>query len=413
MDKFSFTEKINKMQREQLVLVEDTTKDVKVEPGYNKSDERTGEVDEHATEEKTTKAAKRNYTSISSSTDFNVEEDSTGHSTHSDDTGKDKIQNFQQVTEETQGKKSKWEPPDWFTVLNYIREMRKNMDAPVDSMGYHKCHDDAAPPEIKRYQALIALMLSNQTRDKVTFEAMQKLREHGLTVDSILATDTDTLAKLIGRVSFWKTKTINMKKTTEILKEKYNGDIPNTVEKLCELPGIGPKMAHLCMQTAWGIPSGIGVDTHVHRIVNRLGWVKNTQTHEETRKELESWLPPDLWNEVSHLLVGFGQLNCLPSRPKCETCLCNKLCPTAKEFIKPPSKRALKRKHLKLAFEHGSNKSDLSDSDEKKLIDTFPTSTEQPKGDGDGKTELKPEITQDNVQQVNRISDSMGYVPYK
>ena len=82
-----------------------------------------------------------------------------------------------------------------------------------------------------------------------------------------------------------------IRKTTEILKEQ-GGDIPRTVEGLCKLPGVGPKMAYLVMKCAWDDVCGIGVDTHVHRISNRLGWVKKTTKNpEDTRKALEDWLP--------------------------------------------------------------------------------------------------------------------------
>lgn len=87
-------------------------------------------------------------------------------------------------------------------------------------------------------------------------------------------------------------------------------------------------MAHICMQVAWNVTSGIGVDTHVHRICNRLGWVeKKTKTPEDTRKQLESWLPKELWKELNHLLVGFGQEICSSPRPKCKDCLARKNCP--------------------------------------------------------------------------------------
>lgn len=128
-----------------------------------------------------------------------------------------------------------------------------------------------------------------------------------------------------------------IKKTTEILKNKYNSDIPSTAEDLCKLPGVGPKMAHLCMLTAWGKVTGIGVDTHVHRISNRLGWVK-TKTPEETRKALQDWLPQELWSEVNELLVGFGQQICLPQRPRCSTCLNRELCPFGVAELRGSSK---------------------------------------------------------------------------
>ncbi|PSN34065.1 Endonuclease III-like protein 1 [Blattella germanica] len=247
-----------------------------------------------------------------------------------DDNGskQSQIKEEQSTKDDTEMKKTKWEPKNWLEVVNNIREMRKNRDAPVDTMGCDKCSDDNAPVEVVRYHSLISLMLSSQTKDEVTYAAMQKLRQHGLTVANILDTDDKTLGELIYPVSFWKTKVIHIKKTTQILKDEYNGDIPDTVEKLCKLPGVGPKMAHLCMKTAWGVITGIGVDTHVHRISNRLGWVpKPTKTPEATRVALESWLPNDLWDEVNHLLVGFGQKTCKPVKPMCETCLNRTLCP--------------------------------------------------------------------------------------
>ena len=81
-----------------------------------------------------------------------------------------------------------------------------------------------------------------------------------------------------------------IKRTSQILKDSYDSDIPDTVDLMCQLPGVGPKMAHLAMKSAWSTITGIGVDTHVHRISNRLGWVRTKQP-EETRKALEEWLP--------------------------------------------------------------------------------------------------------------------------
>ncbi|CAH1388421.1 unnamed protein product [Nezara viridula] len=227
-------------------------------------------------------------------------------------------------------KKDKWEPENWNIVLDNIREMRKDMVAPVDTMGCDVNNDLNLTPEVRRYQVLISLMLSSQTKDEVNFAAMERLRDHGLTVDNILNTDDDTLGKLIYPVGFWKTKVKYIKETTKILKQKYNCDIPKTVEELCSLTGVGPKMAHLAMNCGWGVITGIGVDTHVHRISNRLGWVqKLTKTPEATRIALESWLPKDLWKEVNHLLVGFGQTICKPVKPDCSNCRNKAICPAS------------------------------------------------------------------------------------
>ncbi|KAG7202450.1 hypothetical protein KM043_018749 [Ampulex compressa] len=232
--------------------------------------------------------------------------------------------------------KNKWMPTNWRNLLENIKEMRKHKTAPVDEMGCHKCADPNASGPVSRFQSLVALMLSSQTKDQVTHAAMQRLNSYGCTPDIIAATPNDVLGKLIYPVGFYKRKAEYVKRVSAILKSKYNGDIPTTIKELCELPGVGPKMAHICMQIAWGEVSGIGVDTHVHRICNRLKWVKKeTKTPEETRMELEDWLPKELWSEVNYILVGFGQEICLPRFPKCSECLNKNICPfAAKNGIK-------------------------------------------------------------------------------
>ncbi|XP_026215322.1 endonuclease III-like protein 1 isoform X2 [Anabas testudineus] len=235
-------------------------------------------------------------------------------------------------------KTEQWEPSDWKQQLGFIREMRSGRDAPVDNMGAEKCYDTEAPAPVRRFQVLVSLMLSSQTKDQVTAAAMQKLRAHGCTVENILATDDETLGKLIYPVGFWRNKVKYLKLTSAVLQKDFEGDIPNSVEGLVRLPGVGPKMAHLAMGIAWDQVSGIGVDTHVHRISNRLGWLrKPTKNPEETRKALEEWLPRELWSEINWLLVGFGQQVCLPVSPLCSVCLNQNICPSAHK--NSPTKR--------------------------------------------------------------------------
>ncbi|XP_070617079.1 endonuclease III-like protein 1 isoform X1 [Erythrolamprus reginae] len=162
------------------------------------------------------------------------------------------------AAEASKPKKQKWEPANWKQQLANIREMRRERDAPVDQMGAGTCFDREAPPEVKRYQILLSLMLSSQTKDQVTSAAMMRLREHGLTVDRILETDEEALGRLIYPVGFWRNKVRYIQQTTAILKRDYAGDIPETVAELVKLPGVGPKMAHLVMDIAWKNVSGIG-----------------------------------------------------------------------------------------------------------------------------------------------------------
>ncbi|XP_069122838.1 endonuclease III-like protein 1 isoform X2 [Argopecten irradians] len=248
-------------------------------------------------------------------------------------------------------KKTKWEPSNWRTQLDNIIEMRKDRSAPVDTMGCDEISDRDSKPEVYRYQVLLSLMLSSQTKDQVTSAAISRLRAHGCTVENILKTSDEQLGKLIYPVGFWKKKVIYIKKTTTILRDDYNSDIPKTVEDLCKLPGVGPKMAYLTMKSAWDEVVGIGVDTHVHRISNWLGWVKKpTKTPEETRKALEDWLPREYWDKIDLPLVGFGQTICTAVKPKCGICLNQQICSVGRANMKM-SKVKIKHEGMKIKEE--------------------------------------------------------------
>jgi endonuclease III len=188
-----------------------------------------------------------------------------------------------------------------------VEELRQDKSAPVDTDGGEILPEKFANPETYRFQVLIALMLSSQTKDAVVGEAMRNLQAYGLTVDKIAQTSPETLNELIRKVGFHNNKTKYIKQAVEILQSEYNGDIPPTADEMIQkLPGVGPKMAYIVENIAWKRVSGIGVDTHMHRMFNELKWVQS-KNPEQTRVQLEQWLPQEKWRKVNYLWVGFGQ----------------------------------------------------------------------------------------------------------
>ncbi|XP_057792837.1 endonuclease III homolog 1, chloroplastic-like isoform X2 [Salvia miltiorrhiza] len=235
-------------------------------------------------------------------------------------------------------------PSDWEKVIEGIRKMRSSEDAPVDSMGCEKA-GVSLPPKERRFAVLISSLLSSQTKDQVTHGAIQRLLQNDLlSAEALDKADEGAIKELIHPVGFYSRKASNMRKVAKICLDRYNGDIPSTLEELLELPGIGPKMAHLVMNVGWNNVQGICVDTHVHRICNRLGWVsrpgtkQRTSTPEQTRESLQLWLPKEEWVPINPLLVGFGQTVCTPLRPRCGICAVSGFCPSAfKEAPNPSS----------------------------------------------------------------------------
>jgi len=258
-------------------------------------------------------------------------------------------------------------PEGWEKTLATIKRWRaEGPRAAVDTMGCEKIADvegeGGAMDEEKyrRYLTLTSAMLSSQTRDEINHAAMARLRAHGCTPENVLNTDEDALDAMLNPVGFHRRKARYLRATAKILLDEYDGDIPSSVETLCALPGVGPKMAYLVMNVGWQKPTGICVDVHVHRITERLGWTperaigKNgsprKKTPEDTRASLESWLPRDEWIEINPLLVGFGQLTCTPLRPKCAECplAADASCPSAFKESATPTSEKRRAKKIKL-----------------------------------------------------------------
>jgi endonuclease-3 len=233
------------------------------------------------------------------------------------------------VPSETKG------PPDWRQQYDGVVKMRAQRDAAVDSMGTETFLDPSLSPATARLHVLVGAMLSSQTKDEQTSAALSRLKAlpGGLTIETVLAMPQSSLAAVLRPVGFFNNKAKYMLETFSILKESYGSDIPDTLEGLVALPGIGPKMAYLILDAAWQKNEGICVDIHVHRIANRLRWVKTwnhkgkSQNPEKTRVALEEWLPRELWSEINVLFVGFGQQICKPVRPSCDTCAIRDICP--------------------------------------------------------------------------------------
>ncbi|KAI1820416.1 DNA glycosylase [Xylaria intraflava] len=242
----------------------------------------------------------------------------------------------QKSTDSSTGRATTGPPSGWEEMYAAVQSMRSDggaaSNAPVDTMGCERLALPTATPRDQRFQTLVALMLSSQTKDTVNAVAMHRLQTElapcspgappGLNLENILAVAPARLNELIHAVGFHNNKTKYLQQAAAICRDEHGGDIPDTIEGLVSLPGVGPKMAHLCMSAAWGRTMGIGVDVHVHRITNLWGWhgKSGSKNPEDTRAKLESWLPRDKWREINTLLVGLGQTVCLPARPRCGDC---------------------------------------------------------------------------------------------
>lgn len=156
-------------------------------------------------------------------------------------------------------------------------------------------------------------------------EASRRLLSVAATPGQIAELRASEIADLIYPAGFYRTKAKSIQRTAQIILERHKGRVPNSLEALLELPGVGRKTANLVLGRGFGIPA-ICVDTHVHRISNRLGWIA-TDTPEHTELALQEVLPREYWIEINDLLVRFGQSTCSPLSPHCSTCTISPQCP--------------------------------------------------------------------------------------
>jgi endonuclease-3 len=180
-------------------------------------------------------------------------------------------------------------------------------------------HDDP-------FQVLIATLLSARTQDATTLAASTRLFDAAPTPDAMVRLSVLRIEKLIKPVSFFHTKARHVKATCRMLLDRFGGTVPRTMEELLLLPGVGRKTANLVLILSFRSQQNICVDTHVHRISNRLGWVQ-TRTPEETEQALYAATDRKWWPHINLYLVTWGQNVCRPNYPKCDGCVIRPECP--------------------------------------------------------------------------------------
>jgi endonuclease-3 len=193
-------------------------------------------------------------------------------------------------------------------------------------------------------QLLIATILSAQCTDERVNTVTPVLFERYPQAKDLAAADLEDIEQIIRPTGFFRNKAKSIKGAATVLAEKYNGVVPQTLEELVELPGVGRKTANVVLGVAYEIASGVVVDTHVTRLSNRLGLVEG-ENAVQIEQKLILLLPKEDWIAFSHLLITHGRQVCKAIRPRCEICFLNKLCPSAfKVQPKPRVPKATRRK---------------------------------------------------------------------
>jgi len=175
------------------------------------------------------------------------------------------------------------------------------------------------------FDLLVSCVISLRTKDEVTHGASRRLLALAPNPDKLAKLPPEEIADAIYPAGFYNTKAGQLREIGRLIRDQHDGEVPGSQPELLALPGVGLKTANLVLGIGFGIPA-ICVDTHVHRISNRLGLVE-TATPEATEQALRTVLPRDLWIPINDLLVTFGQNRCHPTSPKCNGCPLDDLCP--------------------------------------------------------------------------------------
>ncbi len=175
------------------------------------------------------------------------------------------------------------------------------------------------------FRILIACILSLRTKDEITYPATARLFEKASDPRRMSELTDSVIARAIYPVGFYRTKAKQIRAISKLLLTHHGGRVPDTIDELLELPGVGRKTANLTITLGFGIP-GICVDTHVHRIANRMGWVA-TKAPDDTEVALRRTLPKRFWIPINETLVRHGQQVCKPISPLCSSCVVLRACP--------------------------------------------------------------------------------------
>jgi endonuclease-3 len=208
----------------------------------------------------------------------------------------------------------------WDRILTM---MGKRLDASVKA-GTLPSVSAVAQENRDPFRVLVATMISLRTKDDVTLRASAALLSQAPTPSLLAALPESKIAKLIFPAGFYRTKAGHLREVGRRIAEENGGVVPSTMEGLLALPGVGRKTANLVRNLGFGLP-GICVDTHVHRVSNRMGWVA-TKTPEQTERALMDILPERHWIGINELLVRYGQSVCTPVSPRCSSCPVTEWC---------------------------------------------------------------------------------------
>ena len=180
-------------------------------------------------------------------------------------------------------------------------------------------------------ELLVATILSAQCTDERVNIVTKTLFEKYKTAENYANANAKELEEDIKSTGFYRNKAKNIKKCCQMLVEKFDSQVPRTMEEMLELPGVARKTANIVLSNAFGVVEGIAVDTHVRRLAKRLGLTE----HEDPNKIEESLMgivPKDYWMKITDLLIFHGRRVCLAKKPKCEICVLNRICPSAFKF---------------------------------------------------------------------------------